>query len=268
MMRNKSRGSRVLVGAVLGLLLTAVLGFMVLDLIRGGEPQERGVIRMVLLCIVTAFLLGRLTSGRRSHQENGEALYGDLIRGAFAADLSSRAALLSAIHRFQTRAYAQAEAQLMGLLPKCTGPEEQNAVEFFLGAVYTAEKRDEMALPLYRRILRRDPAHAMARTNLGRILLRQGKQNEAEEAFLRADRDDEALPYPAICLADLRLRQGRTEEALRYAQQALERDPTQLHAMRLAVLAARGLGKKEVAAAYREMFLDAGGDARQLKDRT
>lgn len=265
MKKNKALRSRIFVGAVLGLLLAAVLGMMVYDLIHGGRPEEWGIIRMVLLCTVTAFLLGRLTSGRRSHRENGEALYGDLIRGAFARDLPSRTALLSAIHRFQTRAYAQAERQLLALLPRCAGAEDLNAVEFFLGAVYTSEKRDGEALERYGSILRRAPGHAMARTNLGRILLRQGKTQEAEEAFSRARQEDKTLPYPCICLSSLRLEQGQPEQALAFAREALDRDPTQLHGMRLAALAARAMGDRESYAVYREMFADFGGDLRLLK---
>ncbi len=79
----------------------------------------------------------------------------------------------------------------------------------------------------YERALQVRPHHPVARNNLGRLYLQQGRWDEAEAQFHRVlDRHPELVPT-RLNLASLLLRQGRWQEATGQFAQALEHDDTQ-----------------------------------------
>jgi tetratricopeptide (TPR) repeat protein len=103
------------------------------------------------------------------------------------------------------------------------------AAHFFLGRALEAQNRLPEALAAYEAALRSDPGsdpgYAEAQTNIGYVLLNQGRDAQAEEALRKAIRLNPRLPEPRRILAFYLLRHNRLPEAEARAQEAIDLRP-------------------------------------------
>lgn len=99
----------------------------------------------------------------------------------------------------------------------------------------------DRAADLYRRSLTLNPNFSAGWNNLGITLMAQSNYVDAVEAFRRAAQIEptDPRPYENAGLAYLEL--GWSEEALRYFNQALERNPAWLPALRGSMVASKNL---------------------------
>ena len=96
---------------------------------------------------------------------------------------------------------------------------------FNLGAVYSEQKRDAEAIPLYQRALEISPNLAEPHINLGQALERQNKIEEAAEHYRAALQIKPDLAEAHNNMGAILAKQGRTEEAIQYYQNALKIRP-------------------------------------------
>jgi tetratricopeptide (TPR) repeat protein/TolB-like protein len=94
-----------------------------------------------------------------------------------------------------------------------------------LGVIHAGTGKEEVALEDFQHALDRDPANADARREMGGVLRRLGRFDEAEAAYRRAIelRPDDWRAYSG--LANLLRRRGRTEAAVAEVKRALELVP-------------------------------------------
>jgi len=83
----------------------------------------------------------------------------------------------------------------------------------------------EQAIEAYERVLQLNPGAAGALVNLGTILYRQHKFDEAEQYYLRAIEVDPAYPLAQFNLGNLYDEQGRTTEAFDHYFRTLSLNP-------------------------------------------
>jgi tetratricopeptide (TPR) repeat protein len=98
------------------------------------------------------------------------------------------------------------------------------AVHYALGHVQDAQGRWTEAEAEYRQAVRLNPAQTMARNNLGQLLARQGRSEEAIRELTAALVDPESY-IACYNLGSVYLSQNRYAEAIRLFQDAIEQKP-------------------------------------------
>ncbi len=259
---------KVCIAVILIFALAVTLGLMLFDLISGDPLNVPATIRAILLAVIAAFILGRISSGKGSGRKDlagYKKLYEGQLRAAFRDRPKKQAVLLEAIHQFQIRAYAKSEAQLLELLPDCRSKEEYSAVKLFLGAACSKQEKYQDAVKWYQSLLEREPDYSIAWSNLGNAYRKLAQPQEAKLAFEQAVACDQSNSYAYSNLAELYLQQGQPEQALEWGKRALAYDNTYLYAMKLVAAAASVLSDSAQAEAYSRMFLEAGGSSGELQ---
>ena len=104
---------------------------------------------------------------------------------------------------------------------RASGPTAQM---FLANAALEVGSVDE-ALARLREVLRTSPSNAGAHANLGSVLGRAGRLEEAADAFAAAVRLNEGLPLYRVSLVGLLLELGRWSEALPHMRTILEQAP-------------------------------------------
>lgn len=260
--------SRKCIAVILILALAATLGFMLYDLISGEPLDVSATIRAILLAVIFAFVLGRMSSGKgngRKELVSYEKLYQEQLRSAFRDRPKKRTVLLEAVRQFQIRAYSKAESQLLELLPLCKTRDDFGAVRLFLGAACAKQEKYQDAEKWYLALLEQEPEHSTAWNNLGNVYRKLELPEKAKLAFEKAVVCDQTNPYPYSSLAELYLEQGEPEKAMEWGKRSLAQDNTYLYAMKLVAAAASAMQDSAQAEAYSRMFLEAGGSSQELQ---
>jgi tetratricopeptide (TPR) repeat protein len=128
-----------------------------------------------------------------------------------------------AVTQYNTGHFAEAAAQLEGLLPKLPQSFE---VHELLGLVYTAQSQDAKATEPLEIAVRLKPDSAEARTNLAANLSRMGKLGPAGEQFRKA-LELEPKDYDANHnFGEFYAQSGRIADAISYLETAQRINPT------------------------------------------
>jgi tetratricopeptide (TPR) repeat protein len=106
-----------------------------------------------------------------------------------------------------------------------------------------------------RDLIQKHPDQPSLRTQLGTILLSQGKTDDAEAEFRAALKIDERYAPAFLGLAQIALRRGKAEEALEFARHPLKTNPNDLQANLIAAQAETARGRMDEAAKYYEAIL-------------
>jgi serine/threonine protein kinase len=101
----------------------------------------------------------------------------------------------------------------------------------FLGMCFEQTQQIDQARNEYAAAVRLAPHYVPAHMSYGMLVMRLGQWTEAERAFVEALRLNAALPYARHLLAQVYEHQGRTAEALREAEYAVQVDPRDTGAM-------------------------------------
>jgi protein O-GlcNAc transferase len=111
---------------------------------------------------------------------------------------------------------------------------------YYLGRYYDSDLDDaEQAARWFREALNRNPDHERARSHLGNCLERQGRMEEAEEAY----RASASVPLSQLGLARLMLAAGDNASALPFVERAVAGDPRDSAAPKLAARVYTAVGR-------------------------
>lgn len=114
----------------------------------------------------------------------------------------------------------------------------------------------EDAIDAYRRVIAMDPSYAAAWNNLGLLLHRMGRYDEARTAYTAALEADPRLAEAAYNLGSLDEDCGDVEEAIGHYRRALELQPAYADAhFNLAAALAR-MGRSDAAVAHWQRYLE------------
>jgi tetratricopeptide (TPR) repeat protein len=108
-------------------------------------------------------------------------------------------------------------------------PADEEALSVRASQWLNSGKPEELdrALTEFQALVKKSPSNAVFHFNLGRAYQLKGRNQEARAEFLESLRLRPAEMQPRFALADLALRTGRTEEAIRYADEILTLIPGQ-----------------------------------------
>ena len=157
---------------------------------------------------------------------------------------------------------AAADATLTtGLVRPMEPPSEQAETWFERASEWDADPAQwKDAVDAYRRVVAIDPSYAAAWNNLGLLLHRMGRYDEAREAYDTAVRQDPDCAEAAYNLGSLAEDQGDGEAAIAHYRRALEVSPdyADAHFNLAAALARTGQGARAIAHWQRYLQLDSG----------
>lgn len=127
----------------------------------------------------------------------------------------------------QTSSASQSPASSAGSAAAASGAQLDNeSQQMYRRAVAAMQNpQDTTAEPLLERVLKSQPVHADARTNLGIILFRSGRYVRAEEEFKHAIKDDPKNSAAYNYLGILFRISGQFQQAKLMYEQALSADP-------------------------------------------
>ena len=156
---------------------------------------------------------------------------------------------------------AAAATLAMGLVRPLEPPAQQAETWFERASEWDADPAQwKDAIDAYRRVVAIDPSYAAAWNNLGLLLHRMGRYDEAREAYDTAVAQDPACAEAAYNLGSLAEDQGDVEAGIAHYRHALEVSPdyADAHFNLAAALARTGRSAAAVTHWQRYLLLDAG----------
>lgn len=151
--------------------------------------------------------------------------------------------------------HAAAREQYEKALPYL-GPEEQARILMTVSATHDAEGQPEKAIQTLARAIELDPDSAQAIQLIADLLIRQGREAEAEEYLARMPEGAELPPDMLINIGIRRYNEGQTEEAIDNFTQVVEARPEMAEPYYYRGLAYLGGGQNDLAAADLNRFLE------------
>lgn len=154
-----------------------------------------------------------------------------------------------------------------GLVRPLEPPSEQAETWFERASEWDADPTQwKDAIDAYRRVVAIDPSYAAAWNNLGLLLHRMGRYDEAREAYDTAQAQDPTCAEAAYNLGSLAEDQGDVEGGIAYYRRALEISPdyADAHFNLAAALARAGQGARAVVHWQRYLLLDSGSPWAQI----
>jgi protein O-GlcNAc transferase len=168
------------------------------------------------------FLLAYSYFMRQHFQQAGQTLQRLLAQN----DKNAEAHKLMGLTLFFYREDPMAERELLTALRY--RPNDEDGL-YYLGRIYYTQNNFPPAIDAFRRLIALDPAHYKAYDNLGLCYEATGRNEEAIAAFRKsqeiAARSDPGYEWPYANLAEMLIKQNRPDEALPYAQSALNINP-------------------------------------------
>jgi tetratricopeptide (TPR) repeat protein len=156
---------------------------------------------------------------------------------------------------------AAAATLVTGLVRPLEPPAQQAETWFERASEWDADPAQwKDAIDAYRRVVAIDPSYAAAWNNLGLLLHRMGRYDEAREAYDTAVAQDPACAEAAYNLGSLAEDQGDVEAAIAHYRRALEVSPdyADAHFNVAAALARTGHSAEAVTHWQRYLQLDSG----------
>lgn len=246
---------------------TVVLVVLLVNALRSESEINYKVLVESIIRIV-GFLLIIFGIRRRRvipHRSLYEKAYKDILQGVFANDKKSYNTLMEAISYFNLEEYKSALQLLDKLEKECKTTRDYTAVYTFRSLVYEDQKKPELAIEAYEKLLQYDMTNSTAWSNLGLCYRKMDRRQEAFEAYTNAIRFDPMNSMAYNNMACYYIYVGDGNKALEYALMALERDGKNHQAMQAASVAYKALGDDEAAERYCKMCGVNGGDEKQLR---
>lgn len=239
-------------------ILLIIIVVMVVLLIR--EPTNikllsKGAVLIVgYVCAIAGVKLKRSPLADTVQKAACEAQYRDIIGDAFQDDRKSRKALLKAVTLYTDNRYDEAVAALDRLRMKCVSRRDHSAVLFFQAKCFSERELYRDAIRTYEELAQYDGQNSRVWSNLGLCYVNAGRTDLAEEAYHKAIALNDKNPYAYTNFASLLLSEGKNEDALEYAEQALAVNAVLEPALFVAMQACSRLERKDEANAYFERY--------------
>jgi tetratricopeptide (TPR) repeat protein len=144
------------------------------------------------------------------------------------------------------------------------GHNAKKAYELYAQAVKIDDADPAEGARLYRRAITLDPSLAIAVTNLGNILYREGAEDEAISLYTKALTIDAEQPEASYNLGYVRLSQGRYEEAIPLLRRAVECDDRFEDAHFSLAHAYQMTGKTSLGVPHMRRYLELATNAEQI----
>ena len=248
------------------LIILLACGLLVYQFCSDGDLEFGDLAKGIL--VILAAIVGMIRPKSRRKVTNKKALYqkayGEFIQNAFYDDPKLEKKFYKAVDDYNSSRYASGVAKLNKLRKEC-----QRTSDIYAVTVFTALCCDEMQL--YGDAIKHYEDAARIResstlhSNAGLCYVRLGRFEQAEDAFHRAIRVNDKNAFAWNNLASLYFRQGDYEQALEYAETAIEIDARMPQALSCAAICCAMLDDDEGYRRYYRQAVSAGYDGNKIK---
>ena len=240
---------KILYYILAGGLALAAIGFLVYEIVWKGIVDSTHIIRTLLIVATMILAIWRVATGNgRGRKKHSKQFfrdhYGDIIGGAFIEPGKGSKKFFAALEYYQYNQPAKLVEAMREVEPFCTKNDERFAVAVFKAIGYDEMRAYEKAVEHYESALTYKE-NSTAASNLGICYQRLGESERAIDTYLYAIKIDPRNAYPYNNLAQLYIRKENYEDALRYADMAIEKKETFREAYSAKAIAHAMLGDME-----------------------
>ena len=223
---NKRNRAIVILVTVLTLLLVGFAVFMLVkEYLTDGKIEKRALLCAIFIVISAIGTLVKLFTNKKPSRNSVQIYrneYGKIIGDAFSDNKSKEKLFFKGIHEWNHSRFNSAISIFNGMLKDASTGTEKFALLFFLALCYDEMKVYDSAIRLYEEaLLIKD--NSSAASNLGICYEHIGAPEKATEAYERAIYSDPENPFSYNNLAQSLVRQGRYEDAIPWAKEAIKR---------------------------------------------
>lgn len=209
-----------------GVALFAV-GYLVYEIVWKDILDMTNIIRTLLIVATMILAIYRMASGKGGRRKKHSPKlfrehYGELIGNAFMEPNKTSKKFFDALEYYQYDQYAKLVEAMQSLAPLCTKNDERFAVTLFMALGYDGLRSYAKAAETYEKALLYKE-NSTAASNLGLCYQRLGDYEKAIDAYLYAIKIEPNNAYAYNNLAQIYIRKERYEDALVYAEKAIER---------------------------------------------
>lgn len=210
------------------LLAAAVIGLLIWDYMPDKTIEAANLSRAGLLLLGLVLSVLKFSSRATRTVSNKKAMYtkaySEYIENVFPEDRKLQKLFFDAVDDYNHEKPASGAAKLEKLRSSCTRRSESYAVTVFLALCLDEMQVYDKAAEQYRAALSMKPNSSLA-SNLGLVLDRMGRAEEAVAAYQQAIRLDPCNANAFNNIAQQHLRNGDYEQALEMAAKAAELNP-------------------------------------------
>lgn len=164
----------------------------------------------------------------KRNQKKNLDFYNDLymrdIGDAFLTRPGEKKMLLKALREFYNNNFEKSAKMLDNLFKKCKTDEEKLVVLLFTAKNYNARNMTNSAYATYNKMLDIDPRNKTANNNIGVMYMNDNNFDKALMHFENAIRFSNDYVFGYYNISQLRLRTGRFDDAIDYANKAINID--------------------------------------------
>lgn len=206
------------------LIVIAALGLYISGIIVNGDAPTDNLLRSALIVLsgVSGFLK---TFPKRRALNEYAALYDKELGNAFADDSKKRELLLNAVRCYDEDKYQAAFKILDSLRMDARTRDEHYAVGLFTALCQTDLGLNDAAIATYLDTAQKGAFSSQLYSNLGSRYAAIDNNEKAAEAYMKAINLDEKNPFAHNNLANLLLKAGDYDTALRAATNAAALNP-------------------------------------------
>lgn len=257
----KQNPGKIFATALIVLLMLALVGFYLYDVLILKTPFTENLLKCLAIFLGLCATLGKLLTGAGRKGLNVYAkAYEKELKGAFETNPAARNKLLNATRLYNEGNYRKALKYLGSLMKDAESVPDRSAVLLFIALTYTDAGMPEDAVEAYRDLLKFDPRHARAHSNLGILYMQQGNYALARNHLDCAISYEPDNYYGYHNRASLLFRMGEHEAAIDDAQKALELKNNGREALALLAILYALQGNHELRQKYTHRAIAAGQD--------
>lgn len=248
---------------LIGLVAAAVLGLLYY---QGVVTKDLTPSNLTKATLILAGLVAALFKKPRARATRADykAAYGHLIGNAFSGDPKLEAKLYKALEDYNRDRYSAALKKLEQLRLESPRSADRFAVLAFTGLCYDDMGLAQDAILHYTQALQIQENSTVA-SNLGLCKASLGDHDGALECYKRAIRADASNPSPYNNAAQQYIRMGEYENALPYAQKAVDLNGNFRQALNAMTICHAMLGNQTESDAYFRRAVACGTDGKELR---
>jgi len=258
---------RVLRYIITGILLAVMLGLAGYAIFIQKEYDTADLIKFGIA--IVGILLSLLHPKKKSRTVNRKTLYakayGEYLQNAFSDDKKLEKQLYKAVDFYNNDTPEQALTILQQLQKECKNSTERYAVTVFTALCLDECKQHALAAEQYEAALRLRQSSSIA-SNLGLCYQRCGNFTRAEEVYRLAIQLDEGNAFAWNNLSCHYFALGNYPEALRYAEEAIQRNEKLPPALGTAAVCCALLKDQESYETYYRRAVSAGYPGEKIKN--
>ncbi len=248
-------------------LAVSIVAFYFYDIRVNHTALGQNLFRTIsVVCICAAGFLRVGNTAQRRSLEFYDSQFTDILQNAFTDQPFWRNKMLCAVRLYDEGNYRKALKYLMDMKQRCHSNEDTYAVMLFSALCFTEMGLLEHAEKVYMQMVFANIANSRVFSNLGNVLNRMGEYDRAIQNFEHALEYDRNNAYAYNNIAQAHFQMHKLEEAIPYAEKALQINPKMRQASSLLAIIYDLKDNKLQSEHYFHIAISSGYDPKELKE--